>query len=157
MVAEVKMEGFDELARKLRDLAPAMRKRVLRNALSAGARLVRDDAKRLAPVLSNPSKAPYRQSATLRKAIRVRSSKAARRSGDVGVFVNVKPAKGSARGAKSRTDPFYWRFLEFGTRKMSARSFLRPAASKLGEAYQVFQKQVVRWIEKVNSTGKVVP
>ena len=157
MGADVKIEGFDELARKLRELVPAMRKRVIRNALSAGARLVRDEAKRSAPLLSGSIKAPYRQRGTVRAAIRVRTSKAARRAGDVGVFVNVKPAKNGARGAKSRTDPFYWRFLEFGTQKMSARSFLRPAANKLGQALQVFQTQVGRWIDKVNTTGKVEP
>lgn len=157
MGAELKIEGFDDLARKLRELVPAMRKRVIRNALSAGARLVRDDAKRIAPVLSNSTKAPYRQPGTLRSAIRVRSSKISRRSGDIGVFVNVKPAKGANRGAKSATDPFYWHFLEFGTKKMSARSFLRPAANKLGEALHVFQAQVGRWIDKVNTSGKVEP
>lgn len=157
MGADVKVEGFKELAAKLRSLAPAMRKKVLRNALSAGARIVRDEAKLKAPVLSSTAKAPYRQSATVKKAIRVRTSKSARRAGDVGVFVNVKPAKSGARGAKSRTDPFYWRFLEFGTRKMAARSFLRPATNKLGEALAVFNKQVIRWIDKVNSSGKVEP
>ena len=157
MVAEVKIEGFDELAKKLRDLVPAMRKRVIRNALSAGARLVRDEAKRNAPVLSASAKAPYRQPGTLKKAIRVRSSKQARRAGDIGVFVNVKPAKSGLRGAKSNSDPFYWRFLEFGTRKMSARSFLRPATEKLDEALAIFQTQVGRWIEKVNASGKVTP
>ena len=157
MVAEVKIEGFDELAKKLRELVPAMRKRVIRNALSAGARLVRDDAKRNAPVLSASAKAPYRQPGTLKKAIRVRSSKQARRASDIGVFVNVKPAKSGLRGAKSNSDPFYWRFLEFGTRKMSARSFLRPAAEKLDDALAIFQTQVGRWIEKVNATGKVTP
>lgn len=159
MAADVKIEGFDELARKLRELAPAMRKRVLRNALSAGARLVRDQAKRNAPVLSlsGDLKAPYRMPGTVRDAIRVRSSKVARKAGDVGVYVNVKPAKGAARGAKSRTDPFYWSFLEFGTKNMSARSFLRPAAAKLDAALDVFKTQVGRWIEKVNASGKVVP
>lgn len=157
MVAEVKIEGFDELAKKLRELVPAMRKRVIRNALSAGARLVRDDAKRNAPVLSASVNAPYRKPGTLRSAIRVRSSKQARRAGDVGVFVNVKPAKSGLRGTKSNSDPFYWRFLEFGTRKMSARSFLRPAAEKLDDALAIFQTQVGRWIEKVNASGKVTP
>ena len=73
------------------------------------------------------------------------------------MFVNVRPAKSGARGAKSATDPFYWRFLEFGTKKMSARSFLRPAANRLGQALDIFQAQVGRWIDKVNTTGKVEP
>ena len=157
MGAEVKLEGFDDLARKLRDLAPAMRKKVLRNALAAGARIVRDDAKRRAPVLSGAMKAPYRKAGTVRDAIKVRTSKAARRSGDVGVFVNIKPAKGGGRGARSRADPYYWRFLEFGTRKMPARSFLRPATSRLNDALGVVQAQVGKWIAKINNTGRVEP
>lgn len=30
-------------------------------------------------------------------------------------------------GAKNPNDPFYWRFVEFGTSKMPAKPFLRPA------------------------------
>lgn len=180
MGAEVKVEGFKELAAKLRALAPAMRKKVLRNALAAGGRLVRDEAKRKAPVLSNTIKAPYRKPGTVRDAITVRTSKDARNAGDVGVFVNVRPAKGakfktvttnyvflkvrnrvqtraSNRGAKSRNDPYYWRFLEFGTKKMPARPFLKPAAQRLNDALQVFQAQIGKWFDKVNRTSRVDP
>mgnify|MGYP000561918945 CR=1 FL=1 len=45
----------------------------------------------------------------------------------MGVFVNVKPAKSANRGARNPNDPFYWSFLEFGTSKMAARPFMRPA------------------------------
>lgn len=160
MGAEVKIEGFDELARKLREIAPAMRKKVLRNALAAGGRLVRDEAKRNAPVLQLKNATPLRTAGTLKKALSVRTSKTARRAGDVGVFVNVRPAKAGQRGAKNPRDPFYWRFQEFGTRKMRAangQGFLRPAANKLGAALEIFKTQVGRWLEKVNESGKVVP
>lgn len=149
------IRGFDALAAKLREIPKAMRKRVLRNALSAGARIVRDDARRNAPVLSAP--APYRTPGTVKKAIVVRSSKVARRAGDVGVFVNVRPAKSGARGAKSKTDPYYWRFVNFGTAKMAARPFLTKAAARLPAALTVFQEAVGKWIAKVNATGKVQP
>lgn len=181
MGADVNLEGFDELAAKLRALVPAMRKRVLRNALSAGARLVRDEAKRNAPVLALSSKAPYRKPGTLKNAIRVRTSKSARRSGDIGVFVNVKPAKAAARGNKSPNDPFYWRFLEFGwtpaskrtglatkrarrtslragvARQIPGKKFLSNSASKLSDALDIFNAQVTKWINKTNATGKVEP
>lgn len=181
MDAEIKIDGFGELAAKLRALVPAMRKKVLRNALAAGARLVRDDAKRNAPVLSTAMQAPHRKPGTLRAAIKVRTSKVARRAGDVGVFVNIKPAKGAARGAKSSADPFYWRFQEFGwtpaskrpglatklqrrraarqgvARQIPGRKFLSNAAAKLPEALAVFNTAVVKWIHKVNATGKVQP
>ena len=36
--------------------------------------------------------------------------------------------KGAGKsGAANPDDPFYWRFVEFGTSKMAARPFLRPA------------------------------
>jgi HK97 gp10 family phage protein len=149
------IKGFDDLAAKLREIPKAMRKRVLRNALAAGGRLVRDTARASAPVLQAPT--PYRTPGLVKKSIVVRTSKVARRAGDVGVFVNVRPAKSGQRGAKSRTDPFYWRFVNFGTKKMAARPFLTNAAARLPAALAVFQEQVGRWIAKTNATGKVQP
>ena len=132
----VRIEGLDELKRKLSEVPKAMRKRVLRTALAAGAREVRDVAKRNAPVLTlgTSLNTPYRKPGTVKQAIRVRTSKADRRAGDVGVFVNVRPAKAGQRGAKNPNDPFYWRFLEFGTKKMPARPFLQRATSALPKA-----------------------
>jgi HK97 gp10 family phage protein len=174
------LRGFDELAAKLRAIAPALRKQALRNALAAGARLVRDEARRRAPVLANTVKAPHRTPGLVRSQIAVRTSKQARRAGDVGVFVNVRPAKGAAyrtttrrivglkiksrtlvrasnRGANNPRDPFYWRFLEFGTRYMSARPFLAPAAERLPDALGVIRQQLAKWFARAEATGKVVP
>ena len=155
----VRIEGLDELKRKLSEVPKAMRKRVLRNALAAGAREVRDVAKRNAPVmtLGTSLKAPYRKPGTVKQAIRVRTSKADRRAGDVGVFVNVRPAKAGQRGAKNPNDPFYWRFLEFGTRKMPARPFLQRATSALPKALTIFQERVAKWIHETDRSGQVNP
>jgi HK97 gp10 family phage protein len=154
MAAEFK--GIPDFRAKLQEIPKALRRRVLRNALSAGARTVRDEARRLAPVLRpGDLSAPFRTPGTVRKAISVRTSKVARKAGDVGVFVNVRPARAGNRGAKNPKDPFYWRFLEFGTKNMPARSFLRPAASKLKDALSVFETEVVRWINKVNNGGQI--
>lgn len=129
------LQGFDEAIAKLRAVPAALAKKTLRNGLAAGGRLVRDEAKRLAPVLQRP--APYRTKGLVRDRIALRTSKAARRAGNVGVFINVRPAAGARfktkttklfglkvrsrtqtragdRGAKSAKDPFYWRFQEFG-------------------------------------------
>lgn len=177
----VRVEGLDELRHKLRDMLGTLRRRVLRNALAAGAREVRDAARRLAPVLraGTEMKAPIRRKpGTVRRAIVVRTSRDDKRAGNVGVFVNVRPAKGatfrtvtqrgplgigsrkvrvqkraSQRGANSPNDPFYWRFLEFGTRKMAARPFLQPAADRLPQALDKFQTELARWIAKVESSG----
>ena len=155
----VRIEGLDNLKRKLAEVPKAMRKRVLRNALAAGAREVRDVAKRNAPVmtLGTSLKAPYRKPGTVKQAIRVRTSKADRRAGDVGVFVNVRPAKAGQRGAKNPNDPFYWRFLEFGTKKMPARPFLQRATSALPKALTIFQERIAKWINETNRSGQVIP
>lgn len=118
---EVRIAGLEELKAQLRSVPDKLRRRALRNALAAGARIVRDEARRGAPVLREPD--PRRKAGTVRDAITVRTSKAARAAGDVGVFVNVRPLKSSAvrafkagggKAASNPNDPFYWRWLEFG-------------------------------------------
>jgi len=122
----LKIEGLDELKQKLAEIPRSLRRSVLRNALRAGAIVNRDEARRLAPVLRSTRKG--RKPGTVKKAILVRTSKLDTRSGDVGVFVNVKPAKGavfkkgalvkeSQRGKDSENDPYYWRWLEFGRKQ----------------------------------------
>lgn len=150
---EVRVTGLDELKARLAELPDKLRRRALRNALAAGARLIRDAAKAAVPVLATPTQ--RRNSGTVRNAITVRTSKEAKRAGDVGVYVNVKPAKGQQRGAKSPTDPFYWRFLEFGTSKMPARPYLRPAAeAKAQAALDAFSAKLGPQLDKLNSNPK---
>lgn len=118
----VRVQGLEQLKAAFREIPLQLRRRYLRTWLAAGARVVRDEGKRLAPVLSKP--APYRKPGTVRDAIRVRTSKLSRRDGDVGVFVNVKPlgkgeirsfkAGGGGSGFKNPNDPYYWQWLEFG-------------------------------------------
>jgi HK97 gp10 family phage protein len=144
-----KLQGVDELVAALLALPGKMRKRMLRNALAAGGRVFRDEAKRLTPVISVPTK--RRAQGTVQKAITVRTSKQARRAGDVGVFVNVRPAKGANRGAASRNDPFYWRFIEFGTKAMRAFRFMTQAAgNKSGQALRTVTSYLGPAILKLN-------
>lgn len=178
-MVEAKVTGLPDFKRDLLALPEKLRKRALRNALAAGARVVRDAARVAAPVLTpgNALLAPYRKPGTVKKAIVVRTSRRDRRAGDVGVFVNVRPAKGSARGAKSRDDPFYWRWLEFGWNPASNKTggrgkagkarrrelnrttdakirsgfrFLQSGAAKLNEALAVFTAKLRPAIEKLN-------
>lgn len=177
----VSIQGLDDLKALLKALPDKLRRRALRNALAAGARIVRDAARRRTPVLSAGNAAVhrgYRKPGTVRDAIVVRTSKQAKKAGDVGVFVNVRPAKGakfrtttrsvlgivkikqrqvvrsSQRGAKSPNDPFYWRFLEFGTKRSREFSFLRPAAAKLSEALEKFKAVLGPQIAKLNTHPK---
>lgn len=174
---EGKVSGIPDLKAALAGIAPKLRVRALRNALAAAARVVQKAARAATPVISASAIAVrkgYRKPGTVRQAISVRTSKLARRSGDVGVFVNVRPAKGSKfkttqqnvlglkirtrrqtrssqRGAKSPNDPFYWRFIEFGTKTgTAARKFLQKGATRLPEALQVFIREIGPRIAKLN-------
>lgn len=132
-----RITGIEEAVRALQEIVPKLRVRAIRNSLAAGARVFRDEARRLTPILRVNVRhrgKVRRNPGTVRKALAVRTSKRARRAGDVGVFVNVRPAKSGKRGANSPTDPFYWRFIEFGTRKMRAFGFLQASARSQGGA-----------------------
>lgn len=142
------VHGLAEYKAALMALPDKLARRVLRNALAAGARQVRDDAKARAPVLSAPSQ--RRRPGTLRDAIKVRTSKRDARAGNVGVFINVKPAKGGRRGAKSPVDPYYWRWVEFGTRKMAARPFLSAASGRLGSIAPTIVSKISSGVARLN-------
>ena len=145
--------GIPDLKVALLSIPSKLRKRALRNSLAAGARVVQKESRSKTPVLKLAT--PYRTPGLLRKAISVRTSKIARRKGDVGVFVNVRPAKTGQRGAKSKSDPFYWKFVEFGTRKMRAFEFLQAGGKKLDQALQAFIQTIGPQIKKLNG-GKDV-
>ena len=168
---KVTVNGIDELKKALAALPGKLRRRVLVKALRAGAKVVLAEARANVPVLAVEN--PYRTKGLLKKRLTVRTSKESRQAGNVGVFVNVRPAAGakfrnvgkiagvrfrvkrkeSERGAKSKLDPYYWRFVEFGTKKMTARPFLRPAAEKLPEALAAFEREAVPAIEALNKRG----
>lgn len=176
----VRITGLEEAKAALLGIPDKLRRRALLNALKAGGRLVRDAARVGAPILSASSPAVrdgYRTPGLVRKSISVRSSKQSRRAGDVGVFINVRPAPGakyrattrrvlgvkvkgraqvraSKRGAKSPNDPYYWRFLEFGTKRARAFSFLRPAASRLADALEAFKAMLGPQIQRLNTNPR---
>lgn len=165
---QMKIEGVPELVATLQGIVPKLRRRALRNALSAGARIVRDAARvnRRTSTAGSPlirlDRSLYTRG-SVERAINVRTSKLATRAGDVGVFVNVRPLKRGAAGGKTKlgragrsnpNDTFYWRFLEFGTRFMSARPFLQPAAGRLSDALAKFIQVIGPQIERLDVNPK---
>lgn len=156
-VLTVKLEGIDELKRALADASVKIRTKAVRGALREAGKVIQAAARAAAPVLSVPTKT--RTPGTVKKNIVVRASKFAKQAGNEGVYINVRGIRGKARvkrlgraGATNPNDPFYWRFLEFGTRKMTARPFLVPAAKAQGEAaIAKFMQSVIPQIEKLNA------
>jgi len=175
----VTVQGIPDLRQELLRLPVKFRKRALLNALRAGARVVRDAARLKAPELKVAVKrrTNVRRVGTLKRAISVRTSKIARRNGDVGVFVNVKPAKPSQRGAKSSSDPYYWRWQNFGwnpatgprkgrgasaarrerrrlnksgaPKRIAGRRFLEAGGAKLQTALEVITSQLRPIVQRI--------
>lgn len=127
----VQITGLKELQKALEQLPKEIQGRPLRSAVSAAAKVIVDDVKTRVPVgeTGNLKTAVYRyrsrrNSATGRETffVGIRQGKAQykdtaynRRKGRVG------------KNYKTAGEAYYWRFLEFGTAKMQAKPFLRPA------------------------------
>lgn len=154
---QIRLDGIDELKQALANTSKRIRTQAVRAALRQAGRVIQAAAKQSAPVLAIPTKT--RSSGTVKRRISVRASKFARQAGDEGVYVSVKPLRGKAdtrrygrASASNPNDPFYWRFVEFGTRKMGAKPFLGPAARTQGEAaIQAFMQSVIPQIDKLNA------
>jgi HK97 gp10 family phage protein len=152
---QAELKGVDELKRALEQVPDKLKKKGLAKGLRLAGNLVRDTARRSAPLLQTPT--PRRNKGTVRKNIVVRTSKYARKAGDLGVFVGVRPLRGvrtkklGAAGAKNPNDPFYWWFLEFGTKKMSKRPFLADGAKKLDQAADIVIRESTSAINQINT------
>lgn len=97
------VHGEKELMRKLTQLSTAMATGILEKAVLDGAEVYEEGMRRRVPT----------RTGRLKKSITKETTK----KSPVMVTVDVGPGKGG----------FYGLFLEFGTRKMAARPFMRPA------------------------------
>jgi len=96
MSSDTKLIGFDDLNFYLNNFADKVEKRILKTSLSAGAIVIKKQAKKNAP----------RRTGTLRKAIKHKRLKGNRAS--VRIFVD--------RGKKSKNDGWYAHIIEGGAR-----------------------------------------
>lgn len=155
----VKVDGIDDLKQILDEIPKQLRTKVLRSALRKAANVPLKAAKQVVPIMSSEqaAKAPYRTPGLIKKRLMVRSSKESGKQGNVGVFINVKPLKSLAvrgfkrlggKSSQNPADPFYWRFVNFGTKKMPGRDFMSKAVDMLPEALEVFKREiapVINW------------
>lgn len=119
-----------KLNRKLKTLESKIEKKITRQALRAGAKIVVKEAKLRAPV----------DSGELKSKIKVWALKRSRRR--IGVLVGTSATMYTG-------DQFYGAFVEYGTSKMAARPWLAPAAEAKGpEAQRVVEKTIADGIER---------
>lgn len=138
-MGNVKVEGLSQIHKALSELGRKVSNKIAVKAMREGGKIVREQARQNAPVLSQ--KVPYRRAGTLKKAIK--SSTKVLKNGKIGTVVRVKTlttkqietfkVRSGKKGALNPKDPYYWRFLEFGTSKMPAKPFMRPAFEQTKE------------------------
>ncbi|MBK8916373.1 MAG: HK97 gp10 family phage protein [Phycisphaerales bacterium] len=130
-MAQSRIEGLSDLAKALREMPEDLSKNALRAGMRAGAATIRDEARLKVPILTGRLR-----EAVYLKQVRELSSRLTQVF-FVGVRTGPKRKKNKQTGAIEKDysrDAWYWRFIEFGTRFMSARPFLRPAFERKKEA-----------------------
>jgi HK97 gp10 family phage protein len=151
MAELVHIAGLKELAAALHELPIAMARKQMAGPVSKGAALIRDEARRLAPVYHGEVSEGHPPPGTLKKAIVMKRERADTKAEVVARFiVAVRSGKKFQHVGKKGTnlDAYYWKFVEFGTSKMAARPFLRPAfEQEKGRALEVIVAGLRRGLE----------
>ena len=132
-VITYKVDGLVELQRRLDTLKNKTSQKIIRSAVTAGARIIVLDARRRAPVKSGALKKSIeslRDKENSRPGIEFRAVSVFKVPG---VYANTKENVRKGRAGKTYLqDPptFYWKFNELGTVRQPARSFIQPALSE---------------------------
>ena len=134
MAVEFKIEGTKEIKRRLGLLPQRLGQNAARRALRRGANVIRDDARANAKRLNDPTTPQDIAKNIVVKGMKRgderRQKVVGMRVGILGGAKRVARASGEIQGAGRANpggDTYYWRFLEFGTSKMPAKPFMRPA------------------------------
>jgi HK97 gp10 family phage protein len=126
-MAEVEnVTGLRELEAALKSLPDRVARNVLRGAVAAGAAVVRKEARDLAPKSEGPQPEGH-VSGTLKRAIYQKQIRERSSLLQQTFFVGVRRGRSAKSTVKGVIDAWYAHFVEFGTSKMEARPFMRPA------------------------------
>jgi len=141
------LEGLDSLLGKLEAVQYDVKRKGGRSALRKAAKLVADKAKAGALRMDDPG-----TGRSIADNIGLRwNGRLFKRTGDLGFRVGVQYGaviKGDPDTSSNSPTP-HWRLLEFGTEKMAARPFMRPAlASNIDAATNEFVTQYEKAIDR---------
>jgi HK97 gp10 family phage protein len=169
---QVKFEGLSQIRRNLLELPKrAAQKAILDKGLLVAGRMVADEARLFAPELRTTDDPRWSRGA-LKRAIRAARIRPTQYTAEVVVSVKKLSADSRFRfkskqisrkhqGKKFRRadprDAYYWFFVEFGSAKMRARPFLRPAfearkTQAVEAAIAEFRKLITAEMDKMGRT-----
>lgn len=139
-MTQMRITGAKEMEKVLKQLPDHIARRVLKSAVMAGAKVIQDEAIANAPIGTREKtdwKGRKVGPGILKRSIKRFEIKESDHSVTIGI------------GIKKGSRAFYGRFLEFGTSKLAARPWLRPAFdTKAPEALAKMGKALGKGIER---------
>jgi len=153
---EFKITGLDALQSKLKELSVDMQKKGGRSSLRKAAQVLRDKARANAAGVDDPS-----TNENISKNITERwNGRLNKKSGgdDMGFRIGVLGGAKDTGKENSKNpggDTFHWRFIEFGTAKMRAKPFMRPALEQSqGEVVDTFVAAYSKAVDRALARAK---
>lgn len=131
MKTDLSITGMPELLRRLRSMPEAIQTKVARGAVATAAAVIKNEAILRAPYYSGPVGKNHPPPGTLRNAI-YQMRITAESTPTLETWL-VSARKGN-KAAEKGMDAYYASWVEYGTVKMSARPFMRPAFESKKEA-----------------------
>lgn len=139
----ISITGLADLEKRLLDFPDKIARNILAGAIRAGAVVIQNEARQIVPVsseahyLGKGSKRVEITPGSLKKGIKVRLAPRKSRTMPITYWVYVSKKL------------YYWKFVEFGTAKMSATPFMRPSfESKKAEAVERIKEYLSARIDK---------
>ena len=144
----VQIYGMEEFLSNVKTIKDQMQEAVLKKAVTSGAALIKDAAVGLCPVGKEAREASRHWAHGEEGGTLVASKHGGRYPGQLRDSITMRvrlPGPGAA-GADVGPGPagFYGTFLEFGTRKMAARPFMRPAVDEKGDEAAATVMEIMR-------------
>lgn len=157
--ASLKIEGAADFAKALKAMADETSTRGARAALYAAGHVVRKAASAMAPELQTPD--PRRTRGLLKRSIKVGRQRGP--DGFMSVAVRVRGASkaqikshkdAGGKSSANPNDPYYWKWVEFGTVTQPARPFMRPGFESTKDAQIAAMRQrLAAYIKKHGGSG----
>ena len=119
MQVDVKLSGFNDFSKLLKDLPNRVENKVVQSAVNVAMREGRNEIARAAPDRKYPRSAASKKYGSLRKNLKV---------------LKLRRVRKGQKGARIDTGKAFWgQFYEFGTRYQPARPWFGPAFAKASE------------------------
>lgn len=154
-MSQFELKGLDELRKKLEFLRGDNAMKAMRSATGAGAKVIRKAVIANVQAINDPATPDDIGKNIVQRPTPKRYAKNGDIKVRVGVMGGAKTTKGAAaeiasgKNALPGGDTRHFRLVEFGTSKVAARPFMRPAMSQGQAAFDAFSSQLDKQLNKI--------